>query len=196
MPDPREIGPAYTALLLETRRRGFRLTAQAVAQLEAALREVARRIEDELAAGDTPLTEARAVSLRRQILALLEAFQGQVVRSTVRSVGLTIDQLLALHQQVTDRLAREFLGAAIPGIAGRFDQLAIRAAGVLAARSSNAAAFRTLIRRHIEEAAPALDRLLIGAVARGVSVRRLTRDVAELLRTAVADSPLRDYGLA
>lgn len=190
----REIDAAYTRMLRAARTQANALGREALARITLALTEAARAIEFDLQTSDNPVTVARAESLREQIRGLLTTLELATVRATERAVTLTVEQVLAMHQQVTRELFSRFLDRSIAGLAGRFDQLALRPLLLIAARPANAATFQTLIRRHLEEAAPAVDSLINAAVVRGVSTRRLTKDLTALMTDAVPP-PTALYGL-
>jgi predicted ABC-type ATPase len=189
-------GDAYTAALRAARRDGYRLAADAQTRLLAAFREAARRIQYDLSRTLDPVSRARGEALRKQVLGVIRELEDRVTATTARGVGLAARDVAAIHAEVASDLYRRELGRRkLPApVARAFAQIDARAAAVLAA-SERAKTFRTLVTRNIRDAAPALDTLVTSAVARGVSTRTLTRDIANLLATAEG-ADLSTYGLA
>lgn len=188
MPTGGAIGNAYVRVLLQARAAGHTLGRQAVARIILALREDVKRL-DGLAASD-PVTAERARAIRAQTLAIVQALEQQTISLTRDSVRLTVNQIVSLHESLNLRLLRHY-GVDAKGLAGAFDSINVRALAAVGSRARNAATFRTLVNRHMEQAAPALDRLLTAGIARGVSSRKLTGDVAEILKGNSPD--LSDY---
>lgn len=172
----------YARALLTARQHGFALTRASEALLVGAFRDAIRRLTQEIRVSNNPLTAERAVGIRRELIALLAALERDVGRITQASVDRTVADIVAIHQRVTLGIAAGagLAGSRVAGVAARFDQAAVRAAAIVASRRP-AASFATLYRRHLLEAAPALDRLLTAAVVQGMSSRRLARDIATLL---------------
>lgn len=182
---------AYVRTLLQSRARGHALGRSAVQRIIAALREDLKRLETTEGTGNA-ITAERARVLRTQVLGILRALEQRTVSVTRESVRLTVKEIAALHLDVNQRILRAY-GKDVDILAGAFDSIDTRVIAAIGSRARNAATFQTLVRRHIEAAAPDLDRLLTASVARGVSVRKLTDDVASVLR---GNSPsLQDYGL-
>lgn len=185
----------YARALLIARQHGFRLSAASEALLRAAFADAIRRLTTEIRTSNAPLTATRAAGLRRELVALLAQLERDVGRITAAGVNRTVADIMAIHQQVTTTLVAA-AGLRTAGIAARFDRAAVRAAAILAARRP-AASFATLYRRHLLDAAPALDQLLTAAVAQGISSRRLARDIATLLAgDELAATPLGALDLA
>ena len=187
---------AYTDAIATARRRGYRLGRIAQEQLIQAFREAARRIEFDLRTSDNPITRARAESLRQQINAILRELERTTGTTTNTAVRRTVDDVVAIHQRVVTEIMEREIGEVPRETLNSLARVNARAAAVLAARSEvggGAAGFRTLMKYHRQQAAPALDRLIQSAVARGVSTRRLTRDIADLLANGVAD--MEPYGV-
>jgi hypothetical protein len=179
MPTPAE--SAYTRVLVAARSRGYALTADGLELIEAAFRQAARDLTTELALSDNPVTRARATALRRQVLDILSQLEQRVALATERQVLTTIDDIVAMHQRAHVALAERYAGG-LPSIAEGFAQVPARAIAVFASRGGVAATFRTLMRRHMLDAAPQLDRLLASAIIRGQSTRNLARDIVTLLQ--------------
>lgn len=197
MTAPAVVSDAYTDAIAQARRRGYRLGRLAQELLIAAFREAANRIEFDLQASDNPLTRARAESLRQQLDGILRELERTTGQTTNRAVQRTIQDVVRIHERVVADLFERYTGDVPRETLDALGRVNVRAAAVLAARSEiggGAAGFRTLMKYHREQAAPDLDRLIQSAVSRGVSTRRLTRDVADLLANGVAD--LEGYGLA
>lgn len=187
----------YSQAITRARRNGYRMGRLAQESLIAAFKEAANRIEFDLQASDNPITQARAESLRQQLNAIIRELERTTGSTTNASVRRTIQDVVRIHERVIEDLYQRYTGTVPRDTLDGLARINVRAAAVLAARSEiggGAAGFRTLMKYHVEQAAPDLDRLLQGAVARGVSTRRLTRDVADLLANGVAD--LEGYGLS
>ena len=175
MPDPTA---AYNAAIRAARSRGYALTRSALASIEQAFRDAAHAIEFDLSTATSTLTIARGRALRSQILGMLSELERQATQTVDGSVRTTVHDILAIHQGVI----RQLLSAeGVVGIVASLNQLDVRTLAVLAARRGRAATFATLVGRNMQEAAPALERLVNAAVVRGVPIRTLTRDVADLL---------------
>jgi hypothetical protein len=166
----------YRRYLLEARSRAQRLGAESVQRIVTAFNQAIADLTRDVATGR--ITVARGVELKRQVTTTLAALEREIAGATARGVQLTVDGVLASHRAALMAIEKE---SKVVGIAKQLDMLNVRALAVLGAREKNAAAFRTLMNRHIEDAAPALDRMIESAVARGVSSRALTTDVARLL---------------
>lgn len=192
MIDFARIGKTYAETLLEARDTGFRLREAQLTLIEGAFRDAVRALRAMTASTD-PLTAERAASLQRQLESVLHKLGTEITRLARTGRSSTISRIVAIHQRAVSQLTTQFVGRNVTAIAARMDVAAVRAATALAARERISAGFVTLISRHLEDAAPALDRLLVSSVARGVSIRRLTTDVANLLRgRIIAGEP---YGM-
>jgi hypothetical protein len=181
MPGEDRIGTSYTEALLEARARGFAIGGRSLELVEAAFRNVILQLEAELA-DDLALTPERATAIREQLLDLLGDLETEIAAHLTQGVRLTVEQVVALHQEVVLALAGQFAATEAASLVAGFAAVPARTVAVLAARRVNAATFETLVRRHLLEAAPALDELLISGIARGVSSRRLAGEIADLLR--------------
>jgi hypothetical protein len=193
---PAAASNAYTDAVATARRRGYRLGALAQEQLIAAFRDAARQVEFELQASDQPMTEARAGFLRDQLDGILRELERTTGTTTDRSVRRTIEDVVRIHERVVTEIFERYRGTVSTQVLDRLARVNVRAAAVLAARAEvggGAAGFRTLMKYHMEQAAPDLDRMIQSAIARGVSTRRLTRDIADFLANGVAD--VEGYGL-
>jgi hypothetical protein len=191
MPTGGPIGNAYRAAVLQARGRGHAMGRQAVGNVVRALREAAKRIEGP----DETLTPARARVLRDRILGVIQELENVTTDTTRQSVLVTVRDIVDIHRRVNERLMERYVGDAAlrEALAGRFDHVAVRAVAAIGSRARNAATFRTLVHRHMEDAAADLDRVLVSGIARGVSSARLAKDVQRVLE---GDHPdLTDYGL-
>jgi hypothetical protein len=188
---------AYTEAIREARQRGYTLSRQALAKIVQTFKDAAARVEFDLQASDSPLTEERAQSLKQQIEGVLQELEQQTGATTDTAVRQTVDDVVAIHEQVVADLLEHHIGETpLVTIQQGLDRINTRAVAVLAARndvSSGAAGFQTLMKYHLEAAGPDLDRLISSAIARGVSSQQLTRDVADFLANGVAN--LNGYGL-
>lgn len=182
-------GSAYLAVLRAARNRGHALSRSAVQSVVAALRDA---LGDLPKGGDASIDRASARALRQQIMGVIRELENATVDSTRRAVRVTVEDIVNMHARVNAKiLGRHEIEAA--RMLDRFKQLNVRALAAIASRSRNAATFRTLVHRNMIDAAPDLDRLLQRAVARGVSIGKVARDVEDVLR---GDHPsLRDYDL-
>ena len=192
-------GPApsalYTEAIAEARRRGYQLSAAAQQNLIAAFRQAASQVEFDLAVSDNPLTQARAQALRQQLTGFSGISSRHTGTLTNTYVQRTVEDVVAIHEQVVAELFEQQQRQMSAAVSQALDRVNVRAVAVLAARndvSGGAAGFQTLMRYHLQQVGPDLDRL-IERVARGLSARRLTKDVADFLATGVAD--LDGYGL-
>lgn len=129
-----------------------------------------------------PLTAMRAQGLRTEILGVLSQLDQQSATLIEKSAVLTTRQLAAIHEAAT--VATYDATGLIPNtatIAARFDRVPIRAMAAVNARGGTAQTFRSLTRRHLQDAAPAVDRLIGSSIAQGISADKLTKDLAGLL---------------
>lgn len=183
----RRAASEYADALAIARRRGFAQTTASLERIREAFLDAIARVTMMAADATTdPLTLARASSLRGQLLPMLDRLGTLTARVTTDGVAATIDDVLGLHADVLDELmnAAGLSADRIARVVGQLDALNVRALAVMTARhggSGTAAHFRTLALRNVEDAAPAVDRLLESAVSRGVSSERVTRDLAKLL---------------
>lgn len=130
--------------------------------------------------------------MRQQILGVIRELENAAVDGTRKAVRVTVNDIVNMHARVNAKiLSRHDIDTA--RLIDRYKQLNVRALASIASRTGNASTFRTLVHRHMADAAPDLDRLLERAVARGTSVRVVARDVEDLLR---GNHPsLREYGM-
>lgn len=182
-------GNDYLAALRAARNRGHALSRSAVGNVVAALRDALRDLPT---GGDKAIDRAAARAMRQQILGIIRELENATVDGTRRAVRVTVNDIVNMHARVNAKiLARHDISAA--RLIDRYKQVNVRALAAIASRTRNAATFRTLVHRHMSDAAPDLDRLLQRAVARGVSARNVARDVEDLLR---GDHPsLRAYDM-
>ena len=192
MPTPAET--AYRAALIEARDRGYSLSRAALRAVDVAFRDALARLTRDAAIGT--VTAERAERLRREIIAVLAEIERELARTTGQASNVIVRDLVDIHRDATVSIGQRYAAGLDTGaISARFDTVATRALQALAARGDVAATFRTLIRRHMVEAAPALDRVLRAGVAQGMSTRRLTEDVAAVLNGGERPASLRTAGL-
>lgn len=182
-------GDEYIRTVLRARARGHVLSRNAVQQVRASLHKALR----DLPTGSSrPLTREVADAMRTRIRTVLRGLEETTAAGTTRAVRVTITDIVKMHAGANAKLFAAN-GLETGAITARFGNLATRALSAIGSRSRNAATFRTLINRHMQDAAPALDQILTAGVARGVTARKLADDVASLLR---GNHPsLREYGL-
>lgn len=180
---------AYQRALLRARSRGHVLGKRNVQRLNNQLRTMLK----ELATKDAnPITHRRALDLRKQIVGILGEFERLTVSGTSEAVRITVTDTVKIHRNVVEKLVTAYRPKDAQQIL-KYNSLNVRALQALASREKNAALFKTLVRRNILEVAPDLDRVLISGVSRGVSISKLTKDVAGVLS---GDFPsLQDYGM-
>jgi hypothetical protein len=188
------IESAYTAALKEARASGYRLGAEGIARLRRMFGQAIQDLTRQLATvGDDQVTKERATVLREQIEQTLRLIELRIAELTQETAQATAEAVVAIHREVNLDLARTYRNDLVPDFAAAFNAIQARAVTAFAARSQNAATYKTLARRNVKDAAPALDNLLGSAIARGVSSGRLTKDVAALLVGGTPD--LKTYGL-
>jgi hypothetical protein len=179
---PVDFASEYERALLEARARALGLSREAVQKIvttfNRAIADIAKDVSDER------ITAARGDELARQVKVFLETIANDVTKETTRAVSLTVDGVIASHRAALTALEAS---SKVVGLLKQFDSISASTVGVIASRERNAATFRTLFNRHITEAADSLDELIGSAVARGVSNKVLTRDVARLLGGAEAN---------
>lgn len=153
-----------------------------IRRISLALKVAARQLEERLASAD-PITALRATAFRDEILRTLKSLEDTLATSGANLVPRTVSSILDLHKAKVPEIVRNARGAIPVGLTARLDQLNSRVLTVLAARRGGTArTFRTLIRRHMEDAAPALDGLLEAGIAQGMSVDRLAKVVGDFLQ--------------
>jgi hypothetical protein len=167
----------YREMLVAARQQGLSLSRAAVVRIVARFNVVLREL-DTLGGEAGKLTRARADALRSQIDGMLASLRDEMARATADGARLTVRRLVELHQDAAASLEHV---SQVVGLSSAFDVLSVQAVASLAQRASNAALFKTVMKRHLEDAVPALDQMITSAVARGVSSRTLTNDVARLL---------------
>lgn len=177
MPWQTEGARIYRQMLLDARAQGATLSRQSVVRLLAAFQRAIRDL-DALDTSQSPITQARAKQLRAEIKGVVDRLEGTAARISSESATLTVDRVVALHQEAIAALETV---SGVEGIAAQFGTTSVRAVAGLVARASKPSIFRTLIKHHVAEAQPELNRMIESAVARGVSPDRLTKDVARLL---------------
>lgn len=187
---------AYQRALLHARDRGYTLSRAALESVEAAFRAAAADLARDAARRPGTVTAERAEALRRQVVAILGEIERELARTTATANQRIVYDLTAIHRRAAVTIAERFAAGVDTGaLAGRFDVVPTRALAALASRGGTARHFRTLIRRHMVDAAPALDRILAAGVARGQSTASLTRDVATLLAGGERPPAVRAAGL-
>jgi acyl CoA:acetate/3-ketoacid CoA transferase alpha subunit len=188
------ISSAYTDALREARAAGYHLGAEGIARLRRMFGVAVQDLTRQLATvGDDQVTKERATVLREQIEQTLALIERRIAELTQETAQKTAEAVVEIHREVNLDLARTYRNDLVPDFTKAFDVVQVRAVTTFAARSQNAATYKTLARRNVRDAAPALDNLLGSAIARGVSSGRLTQDVAALLVGGTPD--LTTYGL-
>jgi hypothetical protein len=150
-------------------------------QLQSALDDAAAALKGIIGDSTNPLSRERAVSLARQIDGLSRGLTSRLSSVTRNGRTITIRDIVAIHRSVNAALVKQFAGGQVTGLGARFDRLPARALTALAARTQNAALFETLIERRLTHLAPAVDRMIGSAVARGVPAQKLGKDLALLM---------------
>lgn len=184
-----EIGNAYQRALLAARRRGHTLG-------RAALRDIARSLRDalkEISGSDSPLSARRGEILRGQLRGLIRELEKTAATATAKSVSTTVRDIVEIHRKVAASLVAKHAPELADAVAARFHSINVRALAAVGSRTQNAATFQTLLRRHMSETAPDVDRLIQSAVARSVPARKLAKDVQKILSGNHPD--LSDYGM-
>lgn len=182
-------GDDYLAALRAARNRGHALSRSAVQQVIVSLREALRDLP---VGSDKPLERAAARAMRSQILGVVRELENVAVNGTRSAVRVAVKDIIGMHARVNARILSRF-DVDTAQLLDRYKALNVRGLAAISSRTRNAATFRTLVHRHMTDAAPDLDRLLQRAVAQGVSVRNVARDVESLLK---GEHPsLRAYGM-
>lgn len=169
----------YRRALHDARNRNVQFNAEAQRKLLAAFKETLSRIPQNV--GGT-LTAERARALEKQYKALFSSFQSKFNYATQQGIDLTIDDVIANHDKVMERLRKSSgmkVAADFEGVNDAvYRNLAIR---------RGAPTFQSLLNRRIQ--GPMLDQIdtfLGSAVQRGISTRQATVDLARLM---ASDSP-------
>ena len=179
----------YVRALLRARARGHGLTRAAVRRVNLSLRDALR----DLPAGTSgPITAAQADALRKRLHGVLNGLSAATEAGVRRGKLLTVREVVKIHADVNVKLYRAN-DLPVKGVTEMFSNVQVRAVAAIASRPTNAATFRTLINRHMQDAAPDLDRLLTKSIATGVSSAKLARDVEDILRGEFPS--LQDYEL-
>lgn len=175
--------------LLQARARGHAIGRDAIAKINLSLRESLTRLDLD---SDNPLTQLRAQRLRGQILAMIQRLEEVTIGATRNSVRLTVKEIVGIHQRANARLLEQYLGSSAD-LTARFDNISVRVLNAIGSRARNAATFQTIVRRHMQEAVPEVDRLLMSSISQGVSSRKLAKDLEAVMK---GDFPsLQDYGM-
>lgn len=123
--------------------------------------------------------------------AALERLAQAMVTGISTAQTTTVTTVVRAHELAA---ASIFTGAGVSTVqlATRYSGLPTLVLDVLASRRGGTArTFRTLINRHLEEAAPALDTLVTAGIARGQSIDSLSRAVIAFLTGQLPDPAFR-----
>ncbi len=187
---------AYNRALQRARSVTIRTGRVAIDRLETVFTNAAQAAAEAVGAATTPYSAARAASMRAQILEILASAELRARGVIVQNQSLSIDQVAQLHLAIVrDLAARAGVSVASSLLTARFASVPARTLAVLAARGANARNFRTLVNRHMEDAAASLDALIEGGLARGVAARTLAKDIQSLMLGGSASAPRSTYGL-
>lgn len=176
----------YRQLLLRAR-RVMRRNGGVIAGAE--LRELLLEVADDLmaAAGEgTVSSKARARRLRQDVMAILDDLGDALAHKTDDLLRMTVREVEQLHRATLRTLSGDALAGRLSGV--QLQTLAhFRAGG-----QSPASTFKTLMNRHILDAAPVVDRVLEKGLAQGASSRQVT----EALARTMLDHPDFDGSLS
>lgn len=171
---------AYNRALLAARRRFFQ--EEGVLNLEQLYREFAAmliRIDAEVASGK--LNADRAEALKRSIMAAMQRYADRLSDLLIRSTQQAAEFSAGAHAEGLSRASQ----AAGVAISHNFAAVPTRALENMMMRrgldlpgGGLAGTYRTLINRKIEHIAPEIDRILTSGIARGISARDLTSELA------------------
>lgn len=189
------LGPkdAYTEVLRAARARGRVLTLSAIAKLDAALRKAIDDLTSIIDEQDgVTNTALRASMMRDGLKKTLAALATDTASITNAGLKMVVSDVVALHSGVTLSLLKS---AGIETDIVSFAQVPIRILSVLAARPANAVTFKTLAKRHMLDAADAVDELLTAGAARGVSAAVLGRDIRTMFNGGNPLDLRKTYGL-
>lgn len=179
----------YVNALLKARARSHSLTRAAVQRVNSSLRTAIGKLPD---GTSREMTHATAQAMRQRLIGVVQGLEDATATGVRRAKLITVKDVVRIHAQINVRLFRAN-GVETRGLVARFGNVSTRAVNAIASRPSNAATFKTLIHRHMEAAVPDMDRLITASVARGVTVQKLTNDIADVL---AGDFPsLRDYDM-
>lgn len=174
-------GPAmYNAALRRARQVTLGNGRVTMGRLQSVFEATAERAAEIIGTSTSAFEVARAASMRAQVLETLSRAETNARSTILQGQQTTIADVVKLHRStVTSYAAGEGISGAL--VAGTFSQIPARTLAVLASRGSNAAKFRTLINRHMTDAAGSLDAIINGGIGTGQSARSLARDIASLL---------------
>lgn len=186
----------YRRALLDARSNAQSLSTANVRRLAEYYRQAIRDVERDASAN--AISAERADALRRQLRERIGILEKRVFGGTKATVEQTVSKVVSEHVDAHRTLARAagVTGPRAVRMASSLDAVNDRALLLLTARRRVPLA--TLVHRNMQDAIPDLDRLLGSAVSRGVSTRRVTKDIAYLLSggdPAVADRELIDLSL-
>lgn len=171
----------YKAVLRDARARSHSLSRDAVRRIKDAFVQAIKELK-QLETSDNPLTAARATALKDEVIAVLnELMKGSnaVVRD---DVVLTINDIVKMHAEAVKKLVSPLIsGERVAKIGASFTVLPIKVVAAFNSRRVGSAAFETLMRRNMLDAAPAIDRMISAALTDGKSASRLANDLAQLL---------------
>jgi hypothetical protein len=177
MPSPTS---AYNATLRQARQITLNNGKVALSRLQSIFQSTADRAAEIIGTSDNPYTIARAASMRSQVLETLQRVEVQARSSIITHRDKTVEEVVKAHRSTVASIASGE-GISMASVAGQFSEVPARTLAVLAARGRNAANFRTLVNRHMQEAAGSLDALIHGGIGTGQSARSLAKDIASLI---------------
>jgi len=170
----------YNLALKQARQTTLANGKLALGRLQSVFEATAERAESIIGTSTSAYQIARAASIQSQVMEVLRTTEVTARATILQHRQQTVEDVVAIHRKaVLSLAAREGISGAF--VAAEFSQLPARTLAVLAARGANAANFRTLVNRHMREAADSLDRIIHGGIGTGQSARSLARDVASLL---------------
>jgi hypothetical protein len=170
----------YTRALKRAREQTISNGTMALRRLKGVFEATADRAADIIGTSTSDFAVGRAASIRQQVVDVLESAELKSRAITIQQQQLTVNDVVRIHRQATMKLAEQELGSTV-GLIARFSDAPARTLAVLAAKGSNAANFKTLVNRHLEDAADALDKVIDGAIGTGTSARKLAKDIADLI---------------
>jgi DNA-binding transcriptional regulator YhcF (GntR family) len=184
--------PAYNAALRRAREITRRNGNISVGRLRMIFRATAARAQEIAGGSSSAYQAARAESIRAQVLETLHRTEVEARAAILRHRDLTVEDIVRIHRNTVRSIAAD-AGVSAVTVATSFSNMQARTLAVLAARGSNAANFKTLVNRHMTEAADALDAIIDGGIGTGVSANTLAKDIASLILGEEIDTGA--YGL-
>jgi hypothetical protein len=152
----------------------------ALKRLQSVFEATAERAAEIVGTSQSPFLAARASAMRVQMLELLASAEVKARATTIRNRDELVDEIVRIHRDSVMRVAAaEGVSGAV--VAQSFSNVPVRTLAVLASKGSNAANFRTLINRHMTDAAGSLDNIIAGGIGTGQSAKNMARDIASLI---------------